>query len=90
MKTCDKITAYQDKHPEATFREIMEAVGLKSTSTVAYHLDRKKTPPMRIRIQTLHRENTKFRKALQRISLGDGDVVDIARQALGMESQVGT
>jgi hypothetical protein len=90
MTTREKIQIYIAQNPGATYRQIMQAVGLKSTSTVAFHLDRGRMPPIRERLKNLRQENDKFREALQQIasctSHHKDDVVAIARRALALET----
>jgi len=86
MNTRQRIEAYLADNPGATYRRIMADLNIKSTSTVFYHLDRIKHPPLRERAIILRQENEKFREALRLIascqSYHKDDVVAIARKAL--------
>lgn len=39
MRTKDRVRQYREKHPTATVREIMTALGISSPSVVQYHLE---------------------------------------------------
>jgi hypothetical protein len=93
MSTRDKISDFMANNPDASYRDIMRAVGLKSTSTVAFHLRQAKTPTLREQLKALRRENDGFRKALQQISscksYHKDDVVAIAIRALAVSAGAG-
>ena len=65
MKTRQKIEAFLQENPTATYREIMAAVELKSTSAVHFHMDNIKRPTGKERLKQLVAQNKKMRAALE-------------------------
>jgi uncharacterized small protein (DUF1192 family) len=66
MKTSEKIALFVEANPFATYRQIMTAVGVRSTSVVDHHLKRMKLSTGKEQLDHLLAENKELR---QRIGL---------------------
>jgi hypothetical protein len=62
MKTSEKIALFVEANPFATYRQIMTAVGVRSTSVVDHHLKRLKRPTGKEQLDFLAAENKELRQ----------------------------
>ena len=64
MKTSEKIALFVEANPFATYRQIMTAVGVRSTSVVDHHLKRMKRPAGKEQLDRLTAENKELRRRI--------------------------